>query len=602
MTLTMSCVSGSVLHDNQFTSISSNYTGEHLRTLDIRNNSITTLPRFLPLLPLLQVLDISNNPIESLAPFDHVCLGKDNIDRNMCFPQLLVFLAKSCSINGTLPYAFGGLYVTPTGSEDQKPLTLFDVSNNHELSGTIPETYIELDTLVSVTVTGTSLVQGKPLHVLEVDPGVFNTYSNGSFQCNALQQQRLTFKADPVFFGYNDCTCSPNFYGNPPQCQSCITGANCTGSRVLSWPVRTYPVCNTETCNASDAQIVALTRCSGRQCVGGQFELGIGAITSGCAVGYTERMCSLCQEGYFPSISKCVECDSSIYAAHIQIAAWVSWVMIQLHLFTWTSYNVYMRLFVFYGMWLGSLTTEFFGSALTQLLGVVLGSLGFEASSSGSHQDGNIDNGGDANSFALWIGYAYRCSFAVLSPDNQATFLAFTMLTPLWVYLMVLSFQYALTLVPGTPHEPFFNYAVRSAIIIFNARAVKMVQACLAGLVYQDQKDLSGHVIQGIPARKYLRAYPWVNVGSSNYTWLAIVASIGLACYASLLLLEMILLMVAELRHKKKRSGHAFQRIAKLFGHFSVGVKPKHLGVEVWLHHTVKLHAANTRHALWCFG
>ena len=528
-----------LMNNNNFTSITLAGNSSALYELFVRNCSIHELPGWLALLPNLSRLVASSNPIESLRSLDSVSCVANNDVESKCFPALVTFDVSYSLAGGLLPRALGGQYLESNAQLSIKPLTILTLKYCR-FTGTMPSNYVHLKQLNLVDITHNPF-----LHVgdgfltrMPIDTNHATSFADGSYRCNNLVPTSFVLLADPSFFYYKHCSCSPEFYGEPPGCVPCVPFATCQGSNELQWHAGTYPVCDTPSCLDGNATLLGISHCPGGnlRCNDGAFVPGVGVVSSGelCQPGFTGELCTKCVQTddvcYFPtSHGDCIPYEDDKYGPLRSAPIFTTWFLVQVFLHVNSKHQVEMRLLIFYCTWLFTISTNYPVWLLSAFL-AVLGINSTSVSSSSSEQPRAIFN----------YGLSYTCYLPFLRGAAPAWRLALELLAPFFLFSVVFLVQRLITVI-GTsrcrccarqgPVIPAV-YSYRLPALMLNTCFWPMIYKCIAVFVTVPNQAVDLSTID--TGRTYVKSMPWLATNTAEYDSLLAIAIAGILLYSIL--------------------------------------------------------------------
>jgi len=262
-------------------------------------------------------------------------------------------------LNGTVPSDLGQQFYSREAAGQAlsyyRSLTLVDVSLNADLTGSIPDAMLSLPSLQVLAFEGNLRMrapENSSAYAGFRPTNVFFEWNN-TLLCPQLRGPRVLLMSPP-YLNYLGCICKSG-YGEPPfECEPCPRHALCSQNETV-WAIGFYPQCrqpaDTTNTKASDmwhatlgpcyfgAPLSAFANvipCPSRRCnpLGTcAFVAGEGLnCTSVCTQGYTGRLCTDCDPGYYSIESLCRECPPSGSSSWIwwSVTAAVLWLVVVL--------------------------------------------------------------------------------------------------------------------------------------------------------------------------------------------------------------------------------------------------------------------------------
>lgn len=275
-----------------------------LKSLDMSSNSISRpLEEMLSAVqraPLLSELSYANNEIGgsmTTGSFYYLVPAQGGTATFLGFPSIIKLLLGNNKITGVIHPALSLLTSMQT----------LELSNNN-LQGTVPSLGTRL-TLVDFRGNSglfTSTGDLPPFVTYVGTPYVKD--NGGTFSCPTLGgSNSLTIYLDAAYYNNTLCHCEPYFYGSNGICTDCLEHATCPGGASPSPMIINagyFPSPSSENpLEIIECQNLDPTSTSCNPKNSSVFE---------CSPGYTDRLCSRCNTGFYRSGNDCITCSGSL--------------------------------------------------------------------------------------------------------------------------------------------------------------------------------------------------------------------------------------------------------------------------------------------------
>ncbi|KAL9983638.1 hypothetical protein ACROYT_G005841 [Oculina patagonica] len=265
------------------------------------------------------------------------------------FKNLISVDLRNNSLTGTLPWSL------PWSSVKFFFLLDFNVSANN-LSGPIPEDYIDLPSLEVLDVSGNPYMheneKGETFpNYITVDLSTLTRRNpSDNFKCpNArLSYNNGLVVLDPSYYHYRLCICDIGYYGSGKTCLPCMEGGVCKDQM---FPVQNMVIKAGYWPSSRDQNVTHLVDCS--HALGTNPHVNTSCTPTGacdcwiesvkknmrpstvckksclCLTGSKDRFCSLCEDGYYKQGIRCYACPKTKISVYILAAlAFVTMVLL----------------------------------------------------------------------------------------------------------------------------------------------------------------------------------------------------------------------------------------------------------------------------------
>ncbi|EGG22819.1 leucine-rich repeat-containing protein [Cavenderia fasciculata] len=263
----------------------------NLSRFDVSENRINcTLSEFMsPIkkLKLMSIIKADNNEIT--GEFSEDMFWDSDAEAELLTSVFIVNFAKN-NISGPLSDYLSWML----------SLSLLDLSNNH-FNGEIPDVLNYLDDIRLNNNNLSSPIGQLPSFMKP--SGDFIILENDNFECPTIvgKNSEISIEMDASYYNYSHCLCLPGYIGYNGSCSVCPENGICNGTHIKI-PSGFFPYPSENTVQPS-----ALIRCV----VSNFGTTSCNPSNSDnftCSVGYHDRLCARCEEGYYMRGSECLKC------------------------------------------------------------------------------------------------------------------------------------------------------------------------------------------------------------------------------------------------------------------------------------------------------
>eukprot|EP00002_Diphylleia_rotans_P021249 TRINITY_DN4139_c0_g1_i6.p1 TRINITY_DN4139_c0_g1~~TRINITY_DN4139_c0_g1_i6.p1 ORF type:complete len:835 (+),score=112.78 TRINITY_DN4139_c0_g1_i6:130-2634(+) len=300
------------LSENRLTGFSEEMVLPSLTSLDLSNNVMTgTMPSYVKI-PFLVRIDASSNYFVAIAEQVSVNLQILLVSNNnlreklpdLRVPQLNYLDLSFNYLSDPLPF-WGEI----------NNLERFILSPNVNLTGGLPGGMDTYDKIIEVDIEKTLMKSTQPAilpAVLRPNGQYQLRNSNDKYQCPIIGNPltlRSNIYIDPVYYDFVNCRCLPGTFGQYNNCIKCPEGCTCEDGLSIKGcsptpnlqDMRNLLLCpKPEVCNlVLPSETVIDTR-------------NITQEAQTCDVGYQDRICSRCMDGYGAEGRSCTKCGDPL--------------------------------------------------------------------------------------------------------------------------------------------------------------------------------------------------------------------------------------------------------------------------------------------------